>query len=110
MPKKQAASDLFEMKTGHRVLTAWKDVTREEKRRRYGNNVRANDFHRRYSLIISREKYLIVNLRLLIRRYFFMWLKYILLKDSIEKSARSVEFLRTKVSLLLPDYIPGREN
>ena len=32
------------------------------------------------------------------------------MKDSIEKSARAVEFLRTKVSLLLPDYVPCREN
>ena len=39
-----------------------------------------------------------------------MWLKYVLLKDSIEKSARSIEFMRTKVSLILPDYVPGREN
>ena len=44
------------------------------------------------------------------RRYFFMWVRYVLMKDSIEKSARVVEFMRTKVSLMLPDYQPCREN
>ena len=49
-------------------------------------------------------------LRLLLRRHFFLWVRYVLMKDSIEKSARAVEFLRTKVSLLLPDYVPCRES
>ena len=37
-------------------------------------------------------------------------MKYNLLKDSIEKTAKNIDFLRSKVSLILPDYIPGREN
>lgn len=49
-------------------------------------------------------------LRLLLRRHFFLWVRYVLMKDSIEKSARAVEFLRTKVSLMLPDYVPCRES
>jgi hypothetical protein len=32
------------------------------------------------------------------------------MKDSIEKSAQAVEFLRTKVAILLPDYVPCRES
>ena len=44
------------------------------------------------------------------RTYFFMWMKYILLKDSIEKTAKNIEFLRSKVTLILPDYRPDREN
>ena len=48
-------------------------------------------------------------LRLLLRRHFFLWVRYVLMKDSIEKSVRAVEFLRTKVSLMLPNYVPCRE-
>ena len=48
--------------------------------------------------------------RILLRKYFFMWMKYNLLKDSIEKTAKNIDFLRSKVSLILPDYVPGREN
>ena len=92
-------------------MSVWRLFTREEKIWRYKNSVRAVDFHRRYLLKTIESLLISVScFRLLIRRYFFMWLKYILLKDSIEKSARSVEFLRTKVSLLLPDYVPGRGN
>ena len=59
MPKNQAASDLFEMKIGHRVLGVWRTVTREEKRRRYGSNIRAVVFHRRYILRSNIIDYLI---------------------------------------------------
>ena len=48
--------------------------------------------------------------RILLRKYFFMWVKYNLMKDSIEKTAKNIEFLRSKVNLILPDYVPGREN
>ena len=54
--------------------------------------------------------HLIVFFRILMRTYFFMWMKYILLKDSIEKTAKNIEFLRSKVTLILPDYRPDREN
>ena len=47
LPKKQAANDLYEMKLGQRVIAKWRDMTREEKRRHYGNSVRATAFHRR---------------------------------------------------------------
>ena len=54
---------------------------------------------------------LVLNIyRILLRKYFFMWVKYNLMKDSIEKTAKNIEFLRSKVNLILPDYVPGREN
>ena len=55
LPKKQAAIDLYEMKVGQRVIAKWRDVTREEKRRHYGNCVRATAFHRRFENLIYKS-------------------------------------------------------
>ena len=83
-PKKQAAGDFYEMTLLQKHLASWNQITKTEKRRRYGSNVKATVHYR----------------RLLLRRHFFLWVRYVLMKDSIEKSVRAVEFLRTKVSLV----------
>ena len=93
-PKKQAAGDFYEMTLLQKHLASWNQITKTEKRRRYGSNVKATVHYR----------------RLLLRRHFFLWVRYVLMKDSIEKSVRAVEFLRTKVSLMLPNYVPCRES
>ena len=46
-PKKQAASDLYEVKVCTRMLTQWTEVMKMEKRRRYGLMMKAVVFHRR---------------------------------------------------------------
>ena len=112
-PKKQAASDLYEVKLCSRMLTQWTEVMKMEKRRRYGLMMKAVVFHRRlepffyFPRTLKEGRY---DCRILLRKYFFMWVKYNLMKDSIEKTAKNIEFLRSKVNLILPDYVPGREN
>jgi hypothetical protein len=44
------------------------------------------------------------------RRYFFRWLRFNLLKESIQEREKTRELLKSKVVLLLPDYVPFREN
>ena len=112
-PKKQAAGDFYDMSLLQKHLARWNQITKTEKRRRYGSNIKATVHYRRYSLQIELIVKLLSShllLRLLLRRHFFLWVRYVLMKDSIEKSARAVEFLRTKVSLMLPDYVPCRES
>ena len=46
-PKKQAASDLYEVKVWSRMLAQWTEVMKMEKRRRYGLMMKAVVFHRR---------------------------------------------------------------
>ena len=46
-PKKQAASDLYEVKLCSKMLNQWTEVMKQEKRRRYGLMMKAVVFHRR---------------------------------------------------------------
>ena len=46
-PKKQAASDLYEVKLCSKMLSQWTEVMKQEKRRRYGLMMKAVVFHRR---------------------------------------------------------------
>ena len=46
-PGRQAAVDLYELKVCSRVMAAWVEFTKEEKRRQYGHVMKAIVFHRR---------------------------------------------------------------
>ena len=109
-PKKQAAIDFHEVKLCSRMFSLWTEFMRQEKRRRYSLVMKAVVFHRRLVINILLPTINSQHSRILQRKYFFMWMKYILLKDAIEKTAKNIDFLRSKVTLILPDYMPGREN
>ena len=46
-PGRQAAVDLYELKVSSRVMAAWVEFSKEEKRRQYGHVMKAIVFHRR---------------------------------------------------------------
>ena len=50
-PKKQAAGDFYEMSLLQKHLARWNQITKTEKRRRYGSNIKATVHYRRYNLI-----------------------------------------------------------
>ena len=49
-PGRQAAVDLHEMKVCSRVMAAWVEFSKEEKRRQYGHVMKAIVFQRRQDL------------------------------------------------------------
>ena len=49
-PKKQAASDLYEVKLCSKMMSQWTEIMKQEKRRRYGLMMKAVVFHRRLVL------------------------------------------------------------
>ena len=55
-PKKQAAGDFYEMNLLQKHLSRWNQITKTEKRRRYGSNIKATVHYRRYRFLFMHSK------------------------------------------------------
>ena len=51
-PKKQAAGDFYEMSLLQKHLARWSQITKIEKRRRYGSNIKATVHYRRCRMLL----------------------------------------------------------